>query len=187
MKNQTPCTSCGKFPDESPRRPDGRGYLRQPCKACARAHELRIDDGFAARFNAGFSVDASGCWLWERRINGNGYGATMRRGRNFLAHRVSYEMHHGPIPPGLVIDHLCRNRRCVRPDHLRAVTLRENSLAGEHPSFVAHREGRCLAGHDMSEHGRTKPDGRRFCALCARDYARRRRAGRTVDVDRSAA
>lgn len=73
------------------------------------------------------------CWEWQGSLNGNGYGQmyigsrTDGSRRNTMAHRVSYETFVGEIPEGLVIDHLCRNKRCVNPAHLEAVTNKVNS------------------------------------------------------------
>lgn len=72
-------------------------------------------------------VDTTGeCWLWTGRPTAQGYGAVRWRGRQTTAHRVSVEIHSGPIGRGLQVDHACRNRLCVRPDHLRVVTDGEN-------------------------------------------------------------
>jgi hypothetical protein len=67
-----------------------------------------------------------GCWEWVGHLTPQGYGSLGRR----LAHRLVYEVAVGPIPAGLQLDHLCRNRRCVNPDHLEPVTSRENTLRG---------------------------------------------------------
>lgn len=69
-----------------------------------------------------------GCWLWTSTTNENGYGRFSIKRRFVSAHRLAYEMTVGPIPDGLTIDHLCRVRSCVRPEHLEAVTLQENCL-----------------------------------------------------------
>jgi len=83
-----------------------------------------------------FEVDSRGCWLWTGFINRYGYGVLTAlprkpgRARARAAHRVSYEWFVGPIPAGLTIDHLCRVRRCINPDHLEPVTNAENLRRG---------------------------------------------------------
>lgn len=77
-----------------------------------------------------YEVDANGCWIWLGRINGFGYGELKCGERRLKAHRVSYEHHVGPIPEGLDLDHLCRVRPCVNPEHLEPVTRSENIRRG---------------------------------------------------------
>lgn len=78
-----------------------------------------------------YTIDPdSGCWVWHSTKKEGGYGIIRRHGRVIPAHRYVYELHRGPIPDGLVIDHLCRNPSCVNPDHLEPVPLRENVRRG---------------------------------------------------------
>lgn len=85
------------------------------------------------------------CWLWmsNRRGFRRGYGVMRRDGRFVAAHRFSYELAKGPIPPGLTIDHLCRVPLCVNPDHLEAVTMQVNILRGESPPAKNARKVLC--------------------------------------------
>lgn len=72
-----------------------------------------------------------GCWEWTGTKNQFGYGRLCRDGRRVVAHRWLYERLRGAVPAGLQMDHLCRNRSCVNPDHLEPVTQRENLRRGD--------------------------------------------------------
>lgn len=77
-----------------------------------------------------YEVDANGCHLFLGHINNKGYGRVTRNQRQVYAHRLSYEASKGPIPKGYDLDHLCRNPRCINPDHLEPVTHGENMRRG---------------------------------------------------------
>jgi hypothetical protein len=84
-------------------------------------------------------VDKSGeCWEWTAGKNAQGYGVIRIDGQRTKAHRASYAFDNGPIPEGLIIDHVCRNTGCVKPTHLRVVTSKQNSenLDGPHSHNV---------------------------------------------------
>src|ERR1017187_1511093 len=108
--------------------------------------------------------DLVGCLNWAGPVNNDGYG----KWGNRMAHRVVYEMHNGPIPDGFWIDHLCTNRRCIRLDHLDAVTPRVNILRSSHcPSAVNARKTYCDHGHPFdTTNTYRRPDGGRACRKC---------------------
>jgi len=134
----------------------------------------------------------TGCWEWTANRDPRGYGritvADSQGKRPLRAHRVSYELACGPIPEGLVIDHLCRVRHCVNPAHLEPVTARENMLRGLAARAVGEAATHCPKGHEYTpENTRTylsgPQKGRRKCRICIRAQdAGRARSGRRVSV-----
>lgn len=116
-----------------------------------------------ARFLAKVRVDNFGCWEWLGSKAPNGYTRFWWNGRKGLAHRFAYETFIGPIPEGLEIDHKCRNRGCVNPDHLDLVTRSENTRRG----LAGIKRAHCKRGHPFNETNTyIDPRGRRSCRLC---------------------
>lgn len=115
-----------------------------------RLHANRID------------LDApNGCWLWLGRVNGTGYGP----------HRRYYIAVHGSIPEGHDLDHLCRVRACVNPEHLEPVTRQVNTQRGLRGSLVTH----CPKGHEYTPENTRLHHGRRECRECTRERDKNRR------------
>lgn len=109
-----------------------------------------------------------GCWEFTGYIDRYGYGVMKVNGRKTKAHRVAYELAIGPIPDGLTIDHLCRNRSCVNTDHLEVVTSCVNTLRGESVSARAARQTHCVNGHPFDLFNTYTAHGWRKCRTCDR-------------------
>lgn len=117
---------------------------------------------------------ATGCWLWQRALDRDGYGDASFAGQHWKAHRLAYTALVGPIPAGHVLDHRCRTRRCANPAHVRVVTQRINALENsDAPTALNAAKTNCVRGHALSgENLRIKrySNGRdgRTCRTCAR-------------------
>ncbi len=115
------------------------------------------------------------CWLWTAYTMPNGYGKVGRNGKVHLAHRVAYEMEHGPIPAGLQVDHLCRVRHCVRTSHMELVDQRTNLLRGVGVSARNAQKTHCPHGHAYDLFNtRYRSNGDRRCNQCQNERNARR-------------
>lgn len=138
----------------------------------------KLDKKTVERIFSKIEIDEkTGCWNWIGNKNGQGYGRVRFNGPKVLVHRIMYAWSHGPIPnPNVgsrdipIIDHICENKACVNPYHLRLVSHRFNMSRGNSVSSINARKTHCKNGHLLP----TKKNkfGRRPCKICNAAYAR---------------
>ena len=142
------------------------------------------DPRLPTRFWQYVQARSDGCWHWLSSVRGHvgrKYGAFWYRGKAVAAHRLSFEKLYGPIPEGLTLDHLCRNKLCVNPLHLEPVSVWENIRRGIGPTAQHARQTHCLRGHAFhaSNTYYTRGTGFRYCRACNaernRSYRERKR------------
>ena len=126
-----------------------------------------------ARFWKKVQKEENGCWVWIGAKFTQGYGAFHLQGKLRRAHRVSYVWANGEIGIGYAgLDHICNNRACVNPDHLRPALTIENVLRGDSPVAQNARREVCQNGHPLDY---TDPRGWRACRTCRHEAVRRYR------------
>lgn len=132
-------------------------------------------DSTEKRFAAGIQINTeTWCWEWTGKLIWNGYGVFRAHGIVRVVHRYTYERFIGPIPEGLVLDHLCRNRKCCNPWHVEPCTRGENVLRGETITAKNRDKTHCKRGHEFTPENtyiyKTKSEGgsERCCVACHR-------------------
>lgn len=117
-------------------------------------------------------VAVGDCWEWtgSTTMRANGYGQIKVDRRNVTTHRLAYELLVGPVPPGMQLDHLCRNRLCCNPDHLEPVSAAANVRRGWGPGGRHARKTHCPQGHpyDAANTGTANGGRSRRCLACKR-------------------
>lgn len=166
-RNSGACVECVKE----------RGRRVQSERIKRRAYRHLRDKPLRDRIFYRIRKEENGCWMWTGKPNGNGYGVMAVNGRGHQAHRLSYELFVGPIPDGLQLDHLCRNRACVNPAHLEPVTLQENVRRGE----LARRKV-CKHGHELTPDNLVAGSFRK-CKACLNARCRRRHAAKRDEIN----
>jgi len=118
---------------------------------------------------------ADGCWNWTGALTSSGYGNFGINRVNFIAHRLSYEWLVGEIKENLDLDHLCRNRRCVNPNHLEPVTRRVNLLRGNTIPAEHSKKTHCPQGHAYTKENTYiyPKTNSRYCRICRAKYSNR--------------
>lgn len=112
-------------------------------------------------------IETDGCWEWVgSHFQSSGYARVKFHGRDTCAHIIAWELTNGPVPRGLELDHLCRNRGCVRPSHLEPVTHRENEIRGQTVIRANAIKTECLRGHPLAGANLMMRGPRRQCRLC---------------------
>lgn len=123
-------------------------------------------------------AEPDGCWRWKGYVTRAGYAGFRYDGASRFGHKYGYERFIGPVPDGMELDHLCRNRACVNPVHLEAVTNGDNVRRGMGPPGINHRKTHCVRGHPFDSantmlvpiRGRKNPTRR--CRTCATEKHR---------------
>lgn len=171
VRNDVPCIASG-----CDRRAWGKGmcqmhYTRWRRYASFEDSRLNTDERFWQKVQK-----TDSCWHWTGALSAGGYGTFHDGEKTVSAHRYSYSKMSGPVPPGMQLDHLCRNRHCVNPNHLEPVSPRENTLRGISPAAENAKKDRCPRGHEYTvDDTYLYPRGGRFCRECRRNESRPQR------------
>jgi hypothetical protein len=167
------CAHCGRTYQSLKSR---QTYCSNPCRWASQVVDVHV------RFQAKVVAGPNDCLDWIGARTSDGYGSfNAGQGRSAKAHTLAYAWRFGDVPEGLELDHLCRRRQCVNPEHLEPVAHRVNILRGESPPSIAAARTACINGHPFDEANTKVTAERRRCLTCRRDQQARKRASMTED------
>lgn len=121
------------------------------------------------RFRSCYIISGN-CFIWKKYLDKDGYGTFYFMKKNRRSHRVAYYFANGDIPHGMVIDHICKNRSCVNPEHLRCITKAQNTLENSFSVGAINKMKQfCKFGHPFDK----KYGKQRYCSICSKEKAKR--------------
>ena len=135
------------------------------------------------RFLAKISISDSGCWEWQGTKDTHEYGIFSINHKNLRSHRFIYEYYHGSISSILTIDHLCRNRKCVNPNHLEQVSIKINVLRGDNTCAINARKTHCNHGHPLFGDNLAIENGTRRCKTCHKERRKERLENYNLNIN----
>jgi hypothetical protein len=141
-----------------------------PLKPASETFDARAKARFWSKVSP---APADACWTWHGAKNCRGYGNVGRNHKTYLTHRVAYELTVGPVPVGMDLDHLCRNKGCVNPTHLEPVTFLAN-MRRRYSAAPDERPTHCLQSHELTPENTEiiRATGQRRCRTCVAERRR---------------
>lgn len=150
-----------------------------PCGIVARMKNLTEQE--RERFESRFQIDGQ-CWVWNLALDRDGYGSFYFRGASRRAHRVAWYSVNGEIAEGHVINHTCRNRACVNPQHLQCLSVEDHQLKDTNSiPYINSQKTRCPNGHEYDRTVTWAGKTQRICSICDKKRRREQQRKRRIE------